>query len=304
MPVQYIERKTGRVNPEKVAGDRIIRWLYETGPGHFCLTTVIKRKLISFLYGKLQDISFSRRKIGSFVEDFQIDMKEAKIEDSLSYLTFNDFFIRELKPECRPLASDPNILTSPTDGKILVWENIDAAKMLQVKGREYALSQLLENQGLAEEYSGGTCMVIRLCPADYHRFHFPDWGTPSPALRIRGNYYSVNPTALKAIPELYCRNKRELTLFHSRHFGKILMLEVGATCVGSIVQTFSPGQDVKKGDQKGYFKFGGSTVIMLIKKNVLKTDQDLLANTSSGFETKIYMGERIGMISSLDGTAD
>jgi len=292
--IYYIDRKTGQKIEEIVAGGKSLRWLYETKAGTLLLQILVRRKIFSALYGKLQDTGFSSRKITRFIRDLNIDMTEACCEDPSAYRTFNDFFTRELKPESRPLATERGILISPADGKVSAWENIDAGQLFQIKGLTYSLSDLLQDKALAAEYCGGACLVIRLCPADYHRFHFPDDGIPLKAQKFSGSYYSVNPMALRKIPGLFCENKRELTIFHSQNFGRILLLEVGATCVGSIVQTFSPELEVKKGALKGYFKFGGSTVILFLKPGSVKIDRDLLENTAEGFETKVCMGERLG----------
>ncbi len=297
MSIYYIDRNTGQIMEEIVAGDVFLQWLYETKTGYFFLLSLVKRKLFSYLYGKMQDTKLSSRKTKRFIDDFKINMDEALIEVPSLYCTFNDFFTRKLKAESRPLALEPDVLISPADGRVSAWENIDSDKLLQVKGSEYNLTELLQNPKLALEYSKGTCIVIRLCPADYHRFHFPDQGLPSESLRINGHYYSVNPRALRKIPKLYCENKRDLTIFYSANFGKILLIEVGATCVGSIVQTYLPQQPVEKGAEKGYFKFGGSTVILFFKRNTVKIDKDLLVNTAEGIETKVVMGEKIGQCS-------
>lgn len=294
MPIYYLERKTGEKKEEIVAGGKYLNWLYESKSG-FPIVTLVKRKLFSVIYGMLQDTVFSRKKIKNFITSLEIDMTEAKIEDPLCYLSFNDFFSRELKTQSRTIDPDPRVLVSPADGRVLAWENIDANRLIQVKGSTYSLEALLRSQDLARKYDQGTCVVIRLCPADYHRFHFPAAGIPSAAQSINGSYYSVNPVALKKVPRIYCENKRELTIFRTEHFGEIILLEVGATFVGSIIQTYTPGQQVAKGLEKGYFKFGGSTVIMLIEKSWLAIDQDILLNTSDGLETKISMGERIGI---------
>ena len=111
---------------------------------------------------------------------------------------------------------------------------------------------------------------------------------------VTGNYYSVNPTALERIPKLYCQNKREWSIFHSKNFGDIIHVEVGATCVGSIIQSYTPNKKVKKGDEKGYFKFGGSTTILFFKKDMVSIDDDILLQSSFGFESKVNMGEKIG----------
>lgn len=295
MSIHYIDRKTGEKKEEIVAGYKFLKWLYDTKSGSFFLVTLVKRRLFSSLYGKLQDTRFSSRKIKAFAQELQIDMSEAKAEDHTSYRTFNDFFIRELKGEARPIASNPDFLISPADGRVLAWENIDTNKLIQVKGFYYTLADLLQDKEMASAYHQGTCMVIRLCPSDYHRLHFPDSGIPAKSIGVRGHYYSVNPLALKKVPQLYCENKRELTLFHSDHFGDMILIEVGATCVGSIVQTYAQGEHVHKGAEKGYFKFGGSTMIVLLKKNVVRIDEDILANTADDIETKVIMGERIGV---------
>jgi len=144
-------------------------------------------------------------------------------------------------------------------------------------------------------YNGGTCLIFRLCPTDYHRFHFIDDGVCSNTTKIKGHYYSVNPIALKSINKLFCQNKREWSIFHSDNFGDVIYMEVGATCVGSIIQSYSPNSKIKKGTEKGYFKFGGSTVILFFKKDTIKIDEDLLHQTQLGFETSVFMGEKIGL---------
>ncbi len=296
MPIYYIDRKTGEKKQEIVFGDKFLRWVYETKSGALLLEALIKRKLFSSWYGIWQNTRYSRRKIRHFVDSLQIDLKEAVREDIDSYRTFNDFFARELKPEARPVVSDRNVLVSPADGRIYAWENISIEKLVQVKGLHYSLGELIGDPELAKEYALGTCIIIRLCPADYHRYHFPDSGIPERPHRIKGYYYSVNPRALKKVPRLYCENVRELTHFSSDNFGDILLLEVGATCVGSIVQTYIPQQRVNKGSEKGYFIFGGSTVIMLLRKGKVRIDPDILENTSNDIETKVCMGEQIGRV--------
>lgn len=294
MTIYYIDRRTGETKEEIVAGYEFLKWLYETKSGFFFLTAFIKKRLFSSLYGKLQDTRLSSKSIPNFVKSLEIDMSEAKMEELPSYRTFNDFFTRELKEESRPIHSGPNILISPADGRVFAWESIDQKKMIQVKGFSYSLEDLLQNKEMAADYDQGTCIVIRLCPSDYHRLHFPDRGIPGKSVSINGHYYSVNPLALNKIQRLYCENKREMTLFQSDHFGDMILIEVGATCVGSIIQTYTPGRPVEKGAEKGYFKFGGSTMIILLKKDTVKIDQDILTNTRNGIETKVLMGEKIG----------
>lgn len=293
MDIFYIDRKTGEKKREVVAGGKALKWIYTSRAGMSLLELIIKRKFFSTAYGWLQDMPHSRKKIKAFIDELSIDMMEAEQENSGAYKSFNEFFARKLKKEARPICIDRNILVSPADGRLLAYENIDMNHIVQVKGFTYSLRELLKDDSLARRYEKGICIVIRLCPADYHRFHFPDGGIPYEPKKIQGEYYSVNPVALNKIPELYCRNKREITIFDSEHFGKIVLMEVGATCVGSIVQTFQQGKYVQRGQEKGYFKFGGSTVIMFLERGQAKVDQDLLEHTEKGFETKVNMGENI-----------
>lgn len=294
LTIYYIDRKTGKKEKETVAGEKFLRWINDTKMGNSILETFVRKKLFSTLYGKLQDLSISKKKIPSFINDLDIDMSEAVKESHDMYSNFNDFFARRLKDDTRPIAEDNNTLISPADGRVFAYENIDINKVLQIKGSHYSLEELLQSKSLASKYENGTCIVIRLCPADYHRFHFPDGGVAEKSKFIDGYYYSVNPMTLRKFTEVYCRNKREITVFKSNNFGEVLLIEVGATCVGSIIQTYEPNIKVNKGDEKGYFKFGGSTVIMFIKKGQVKIDRDIIENTKNHIETKINMGEGIG----------
>lgn len=294
MDIYYIDRKTGERKKEVVAGDKFLRWIYNTPSGKSILELILKKKLFSHVYGRLQDIPFSRRKILSFIKELDIEIQEAEIEDISKYKNFNDFFARKLKTDARPICSKEDSLISPADGRVLAYENINMNEVIQVKGSKYKLEELFQDKDIAMHYNGGCCIVVRLCPSDYHRFHFPDSGIPFYTKKIDGNYYSVNPIALNKIAEIYCQNKREITLFNSDHFGEMALIEVGATCVGSIIQTYKEGKKVKKGEEKGYFKFGGSTVIMFLQKDSVKIDEDIIKNTEAGIETKVNMGEKIG----------
>lgn len=291
--IRIYNRKTKNYEIEKVAGENYIKWSYESPVGKGLTELLLKKKLFSKLYGAYCDTSLSKKKINSFIRNFDIDMNVSsnKVND---FNSFNDFFIRSLTPEARPIPKENNTVISPGDGRLFAYENISINKLIQVKGIHYSLSELIKDNEIAKEYEGGVCLVLRLCPTDYHRFHFVDDGVPMESNFLDGNYYSVNPVALERIPKLYCQNKREWSLFRSDNFGDIIHIEVGATCVGTIIQTYTPNKNVKKGQEKGYFKFGGSTTILLFKRNTIKIDEDILDQTNLGFECKVLMGEEIG----------
>jgi len=294
MKIVYIERKTGELKEEKVPGRIFLQWIYGNRLGKLTLWAMVKRKWFSKVYGKAQDCSFSKRKIQDFVRDQGIDMQEAERENPEDYHSFNDFFTRKLKGGARPVNLDEGILVSPADGKVLAYNNIDTDHVVQVKGLQYSLGDLIGDKKLAKAYQGGSKVIIRLAPSDYHRFHFPDSGVVGNIRQIKGNYNSVNPLALEKVIRLYVQNKRDITNFISDNFGEVLYLEIGATCVGTIVQSIEKNQRVYKGEGKGYFAFGGSTVILFFKEGKANIHNDLLENTKKGLETKVYMGEEIG----------
>ena len=291
--IQVYNRKTKNYEVEKVAGEGYIKWSYESPIGKNLTELLIKKKLFSKLYGDYCNTTLSKKKIPKFIKDFNIDMN-ISLDNLEDFNSFNDFFVRKLKEEARPISRDNNILISPGDGRLFAYEKISIDKLIQVKGIHYSLSELIGDDEIAKEYEGGTCLVLRLCPTDYHRFHFIDNGTPLENHFIKGNYYSVNPVALERIAKLYCQNKREWSIFKSENFGDILHIEVGATCVGTIIQSYTPNTKVIKGQEKGYFKFGGSTTIILLKKDTVKIDEDIITQTNLGFETMVLMGESIG----------
>lgn len=291
--IKVYNRKTKTYDIEQVAGLKYINWSYSSPVGKSFVELLVKKKMFSKLYGNYCDSSLSKKKIQPFIDEFNIDMTLCN-KDINDFKNFNDFFARTLTPEARPIDFSENILVSPGDGRLSAFENIDLDKIVQIKGFTYSLKELIDDPEVAKEFEGGTCLILRLCPTDYHRFHFVDNGTCGETKKISGFYYSVNPIALNNISELFCKNKREWCLFNSDNFGEILHVEVGATCVGTILQTYTPGKRVTKGEEKGYFKFGGSTTILFFKKDMVKIDEDIVEQTKLGFETKISMGETIG----------
>jgi len=287
--IQYYERESGQLKTEKVAGEKWLVWLYNNPIGEATLWTFAKRKLVSSIYGKMMDRTSSAKKIQPFIEDFDIDMSGVQEQE---FKNFNDFFTRKLKDNVRPIDTSFNTVVSPADGKILAYANISNSDFI-IKGFRFNVSSFLGNPVLAQKYNDGAVLIIRLAPTDYHRFHFPVSGNLIPNKKIDGDYYSVNPFALRKKAEIFCLNKREYTIISNPLFGDVIIAEVGATMVGSIIQTYK-GRTVKKGEEKGYFKFGGSTVVLLFEKSKICVDKDILINTANGYETTVKMGERIG----------
>lgn len=290
-PIVYMERATGVEKTEKVPGEGWLYWSYYNPVGQLSLNIMIKNKFLSTWYGKQMDKPSSKKKISGFVKDFNMDLSGAKKEE---FESFNDFFYRELKLEVRPIDLDSSVLVSPADGKVLAYSSISNQDFI-VKGYKFNVYEYFQNDEIAKKYENGSLMIFRLCPTDYHRYHFPIGGEIIVESKIDGDYYSVSPIALKKKIELITANKREFTVIRTKSFGDVVMSEVGATMVGSMITTYSDLQ-VEKGQEKGYFKFGGSTVILFFEDGKIDIDKDLLINSQKQLETSVLMGERVGRV--------
>lgn len=291
LPNNYVDRETGIIKTEQIAGEKWLVWLYNNPVGEASMFAIVKRKFISTWYGNEMDSESSVEKIEPFIEEFNIDMNIAKTEE---YNCFNDFFYRKLKENARPVDTNSNVIVSPADGKILAYSNINNTDFI-IKGARFDVNSFLDNESLAKKYSNGSLIIVRLAPYDYHRFHFPVSGYVSQPTLIEGDLYSVNPIALRQMVEIFFLNKREYLSIVTHNFGDVIMAEVGATMVGSIIQTYK-ANSITKGAEKGYFKFGGSTVVLLFEKDKIIIDADLLKNTANGLETEVKMGEKIGKV--------
>lgn len=297
-PIPYIDRETGQIAEEKVYGGKALTFLYGEGWLTRCLGRPLSHFLaknywISAIYGFWQKQYFSKKKIRPFIQEFKVDTKEFA-EDVAFFNSFNDFFIRKLKPEARPIDADSMTAVIPADARY--WFYQENNKPIIVKGQSFHLNELLKNQELAARYAGGAIAIARLCPTDYHRFHFPADCLPSQPTLLNGPLYSVNPLAIRQNLSILSENKRMLTLLQTEQFGQIAYLEIGAQCVGTIVETFTPGQAAKKGAEKGYFSFGGSALILLFEPGRITFSPDLLEASQRGLEVRCLLGQRMGKI--------
>lgn len=289
----YHNRYTGENEREKVLGEAALRWIYGTGTGQLALHMLLKRAFVSRLMGWQKNLRSSARGLADFVKEYNIDMSEAE-RPVVSYTSFNDFFTRTLKPGARPICGEGKIAL-PSDGRHSAWADAaDISGCTFVKGQAFDLPALLGDAALAERYAHGAVVLSRLCPTDYHRYHFPAAGTPAAARRIPGPLASVSPYCLRRRLAWLWTNKRELTVLHTDTVGDVLCLAVGATGVGAICQTYAPGTPVAKGAEQGYFAFGGSTVMTFFEPGRVRPAADLLQNTAAGLETYARMGDVLG----------
>ncbi len=296
--IHYIDRLTKKEEREKVYGKFFIEMLYGSGLlariSSFIFRPLFARALVfSRLYGAFQKSRLSRFKVKSFVKAFHMDTSEF-LDPVDSFRSFNDFFIRKLKPEVRPLANGNNVAILPADGRYLVYPNILRSDGFLVKRQKFSLDRLLQDPQLVHKYEQGALVLARLCPTDYHRFHFPFDCIPEKTRTIKGPLFSVNPIALKRNIHILSENKRMITPLHTKNLGTVLYIEVGATYVGTIHQTFIPQKSYEKGDEKGYFSFGGSCIILLFEPSRIEFDQDLLEVSHRKMETRGLLGQPLG----------
>lgn len=292
-PIIYIERTTGTHCVEKVYGESTLRFLYGNGFGKWLSPILAKNPICSTFYGYIQKSGKSAKKVIPFINKYGIDSTEF-LEPPSHFKSFNDFFIRKLKLAVRPIAQGDNIAVMPADGRYYFYPNIDTCDGFIVKGEKFDLKELLNDEKLAQQYCNGSLVIGRLCPVDYHRFHFACNGIPGDTKVINGWLYSVNPIAIKQNIKIFTQNKRTLCELQTDHFGKVLVMEFGATTVGTIIETYTPHQPCLKGDEKGYFSFGGSALMLIFEKDRIAFDSDLLAATAQGLEIRCQMGQSLG----------
>ena len=291
--VRYIDRRDGGVKSEAIYGERPLRWVYGNPLGRLAQWLLIRRWIVSAWYGRRMDTVKSSLRIRPFIERYGLDEGEFA-EPVDEYNTFNQFFYRKLKPAARPVDAAADSVVFPADGRHLVFADITGETDFFVKGQSFDLARFLGDNGLAKRYDGGSMLLSRLCPVDYHRFHFPCAGEAGIPRFINGWLYSVNPIALVTRPSIFWENKRVVTPIESPELGQVQFVEIGATMVGGIRQTYMPGEAVAKGEEKGYFAFGGSSVAVLFEKGRIEFDADLLDNTANGLEAYARVGERMG----------
>lgn len=294
-PIRYFHRTRGVFETEQIYGEAFLRWAYGSVSGRAAMHVLAKRPLFSRWYGWRMSRPASRARIEPFIATYGLDPAEFA-ERPESFASFNEFFARRLRPEARPIDPDPASVVFPADGRHLGFPCASAIESFFVKGQRFNLEAFLGDRQLAARFADGALVLSRLCPVDYHRFHFPLAGTPGQPRLINGPLFSVSPVALRQNLAFLWQNKRVITQLETATCGTVLLVEIGATCVGSIQQTFTPGQPVAKGQEKGTFAFGGSSTITIFEPGRVTLDSDLLENSAQQTETYALMGTRMATI--------
>lgn len=284
------DRQKKSLTEETVFGSSQMNFAYHTKFGRGLSSLLLKRKFVSRLGSLYYKSGFSRRDILPFIQKFKINTEEFR-QPAETFRTFNDFFTRKIKPEARPVDFTDNSLIAPCDSRLLV-HRIEENTVISAKGQLYTLPQLLCDTEQAAAYRDGLCLVFRLCPTDYHRFAFIDEGSWSSVVKIKGAYHSVNTFFVSG--GVHATNYREKTVLHTKNFGDVLQMEVGAMMIGKIVQTAPCPGTFTRGEEKGYFEYGASTVILLIKKGMAVLDADIAEQSAAGTECLVRLGEKIG----------
>lgn len=285
-------RQSRVLEEEKVLERGLINLFYGTYLGRCFSALVLTRRPLSNLYGRLQNRSTSLRKINRFVEKCRINTDEIDVPQG-GYRCFNDFFTRKLKPGKRSIHPDPRVLISPADSRLLAYQ-MKEDTVYPVKGVTFTVEELIANGPAASAYEGGLCLVFRLAPSDYHRFCYIDDGEHEPVNRIGGNLHSVNPMAIRCNLKIFQKNYREYCILKTRNFGDVIEIEVGALLVGKIHQNLRGGGRFSRGQEKGYFEFGASTIVMVFKPSIVTIDEDVAEYSRKGIETLVQYGAAIG----------
>lgn len=266
---------------------KFLNFLYKNQYGRLVMK-VFTSPFVSKIVGIFMDSPLSKFMIKKFIRENNINMEDYQDE---KYDSFNSFFTRRIRVERRPIDMNPVILISPCDAKLTVHK-IDYESKFRIKNSEYTIADLLNGDDISEKYVGGQALIFRLTVDDYHRYCYIDNGTKDYNKKIKGELHTVKPIAFYDYP-VYTRNSREYTILHTENFGNVVQIEVGAMMVGRISNNHG-ASEIRRGQEKGKFEFGGSTIVLLFEKDIVVIDQDIINNSLEHMETKVKMGEKVG----------
>ena len=281
-----IKDRNGEIVVTNEKQNILLKKLYGTVCGRVILKA-LTAPAVSKAAGAFMDSRLSVPLIKRFIKSSGIDTSQYVMKKFRSY---NEFFTRRVKRGMRPIDRMPSHFISPCDSKLTVYK-IGKSSFFRIKGSRYRVSDLIQNDFLAKRYEGGYCMIFRLEVDDYHRYCYIDSGTKTENTFINGELHTVNPIALEHY-NIYKRNCREYTVLHTENFGDVVQVEVGAMMVGRIVNRHGAAE-VVRGEEKGKFEFGGSTIVLLVQEDMIRIDDDILRNSAENIETVVKYGEKV-----------
>ena len=267
----------------------VFHFLYDCAAGK-PFRQLLVNPVLSKCVGQLLNLRLSAALIRPFIKNAHIDMTEY---ESVRYRNFNEFFCRKIKKEARPIDQDPGHIISPCDCKLSVFP-IKNDTRFNIKGLSYTMNDLLKDSDLANRYQDGTLILCRLTVSDLHRYCYIADGQESMRTMITGVLHTVNPFVAASVP-IYAENNRVYSVLKTENAGSIIVMEIGAMMVGKIVN-HPIRKRINRGEEKGYFQFGASSIILCFEKDRVEIDADLIRNSQEGCETTIKMGETIGKI--------
>lgn len=286
--MRYIDLQGNKVEKE-TKQDRLLREIYTSPVGRGAMKLFVN-PVISSLGGLVLNSRLSTILIPAFIKKNGINMEDY-VEQY--YNSYNDFFMRQIKKELRPIDEREETIVSPSDGKISAYRISDKL-VVNIKNSKYTVASLLRDKELAKQYKDGYLVLVRLTVDDYHRYSYPVDGTKGKNIHINGILHTVNPIA-SDYARIYKENSREYTVIETQKFGDVIQMEVGALMVGKI-SNYHQELRVTKGQEKGRFEFGGSSILLLLDSKKVKIDKELLDNTENGYETMFHMGQVIGCV--------
>ncbi len=301
MPVKYFNRYNNTIEVEKVMAGESMEKIYSTWWGRIIEWILASSNVFSNIVGEYYKSGWSKKNIKPFIDEYQINTKDFRYgsirskEFHESFKSFDDFFTRDLVTSARTFVSDKKFMPAFAEGRYFATESIHDILKFPVKGSYLRVTDLIPTEEAAW-FEQGPMLIARLCPMDYHRYHYPDDGTTYKSYQRFGRYHSVNPIALKYRPECFIKNERRISILHTVNFGYLAYIEVGALFVGAIEQVHKEQEAYKRGDLKGMFHFGGSTVIVIGEKDRWTPSPDLLEQSYKGIETYIKVGDIVASL--------
>jgi phosphatidylserine decarboxylase len=287
MSVQVYDRDRGTVYDEPQYGEKRLHFLYETTLGRILLGTIFARRWYSSLNAVFNRSRYSARKVEPLIRRFGVDMSDYP---GKTYTSYESFITRKIDPSKRPIAADPSALIAVADARLLTYPITDCGR-IPIKQSSYTVTELLRDPDLAAAYKDGTCLVFRLLTHDYHRYCFADDGQVIRTRTINGKLHSVQPVSAKRYSPL-SENYRQYSVIDTLNFGMVVAVEIGALLVGRI-QNYEI-TTCRRGQEKGYFGLGGSTICLLLQSGAVKIDPDIAEYSREHIETKVNLGQKVG----------
>jgi phosphatidylserine decarboxylase len=287
---RVFHRRTGTWVDEPVYGADFFRWCYTHPFGKWMLENFLSNRPLNQLYGLYQRSPWSKSKIQKDIDQFQIDLKDFEKKD---YKNYDEFFLRRYLPEKHPFGVNPETLYSPAEGNTLGYRSVSRETAFPIKGQSIELPTLLGNEKWANVFMNGPALIVRLTPTDYHWYHYPTFGRTVDHYSIPGKFYSVSRYAIELKPDCFLKNERRVSILETAVLGKIAFIEIGAICVGQIIQTHPGEKPFEPGTEKGHFSYGASTIVVLGEADRWSPDESLVTLTAEGFESRVSIGEPV-----------